>query len=654
MNKSYSYRLNDLFEELVAGKYHEVIDEAEKILQNDKTDVETRIEAKLAKSWSLYYLAEFEFREEYTEKALEAISEAYQMSLEIECAILMFDTIFMKIWSFSQINKHKEVVDTIEKANDIYEKLKKEHPILSKEKESFLLTLCYLKLYHKEYIIENYKYDFEKSIDYLNKALEINTETRNKGSVLNKVLTLILYYLIYKSYLRISNYSKAVECQQIALKIAEENKNEYWMSFIFQLIGQSYWLKGKYDLHLDFTMKSREVSEKQGNIRGVGASHHKIGIYYGEIGEWKKALKHSQKAYDILLKDVIIEKSEIIARITNNIAICYYMMGEFDKALTHYDKAIEYNTKRGDEGRVQLNHANRAVIHIQRGEFDIALKIYNEIAQYCRRRGFKLLLSNALWNLSFIYQSKGLFNKAHEKLVETLQIYDEIEIKTEITSVLYRLVLLSMEFDRIELAKKYFEELERKSEDVEYKSTKNQVLQAEAAILEKSSAARDRMRAELIYDQLLNEQLTYSVHMGIIFHLCELLLSELKISSDERILAKLQKHVNNLIELSTKNHITALIVESLWFKAQLSLLNLDFEKAKELLTQAQTIAEEKGLNRHTLKIMKSKEQLVQQLVELEDLEKESPTISKRMDAIKIENGFKEITNSQMFQFKQNI
>ena len=80
----------------------------------------------------------------------------------------------------------------------------------------------------------------------------------------------------------------------------------------------------------------------------------------------------------------------------------------------------------------------------------------------------------------------------------------------------------------------------------------------------------------------------------------------------------------------------------------------NFEKARELLTQALEVAENKGLNPLALKIIKSKEELIKQVMELEDLEKESPTISKRMDVIKIENGLKEIKSSEVFQFKQQI
>jgi len=192
MEEGFTFRLNDLFEELVAGKYHEVIDEAEKILQNDKTDVETRIEAMLAKSWSLYYLAEFEFREEYTEKALETISEAFLKSSEVRNTLLMFETIYIKYWTYCQNFEHKKAVECIETAKEIYNNLKGEFPEVSREYKTFLLSLNEMKLNHNEFVIENYKWIVDESICYLEEAWKLSLEYKTKGSIPNKLLTWIL------------------------------------------------------------------------------------------------------------------------------------------------------------------------------------------------------------------------------------------------------------------------------------------------------------------------------------------------------------------------------------------------------------------------------------------------------------------------------
>jgi hypothetical protein len=106
-----------------------------------------------------------------------------------------------------------------------------------------------------------------------------------------------------------------------------------------------------------------------------------------------------------------------------------------------------------------------------------------------------------------------------------------------------------------------------------------------------------------------------------------------------------------LIEIGAKNNSSLILVESLWFKSQLCLLNLDINKASELLTQALGIAERKGLNQLALRVSKFKEQLIQQKIELESLEKTIPNISKRMEVVKVENGFKELKSKEIFDFK---
>lgn len=654
MSETYSYRLNHLFEEIVQGKYYEVIAQVDEILKAKDISVEERIEALLAKSMSFEYLALFEFSNEYDDQILELISEAYRLSTEIDEIILIFDTIFVRSSFFSRNNEHREVDDDIETAIQIYERIKKEHKDLAVEKKAILLSLMDLRLFHKESLETDYKWNFKESISFLEEALEINTESIEIGTVLNKILTFVVHSQISLAYGRIGDFKKAIEYRNKQFELAKRENNKYIMSFMLRMIGESYWAKGELDLLLKYIEESKEISEKQNNIRGVGAAHHRIAVYYGSSGDWKECLKHNQKAYSILSEDGKNESSDIVTGLINNMAVCYYNFGEYDESLNYYDKAIEINTMLGNEIGVQLNYTNKALIYSIKGDFEKALELQEENLEYYERRGFKIALSKTLANIGWIYKYKGLFNKAHENLKEALRIVEEIDSKNVITTNLFFLVLLAIEFNKLELARDYFLELERKSDEIEYKITRNQVLQAEALILAKSTEIRDRLRAELIFEQLLDERQEYDVRLGIIFHLCELLLSELKNSSDVKVLAKLQKYINKMIDLATKNHISNLIVESLWFKAQLSMIILDFEKTNELLNQAQSLAEQKGLNRLTLKIIKTKEQTIQQQIELEDLEKESPSISKRMEKIKIENGLREITNSPMYQFKQNI
>ena len=654
MSESFHYRLNNLFEELLAGKYHAVIKKTDEILQNSETIIEERIEAMLAKSWSLYSLNTFELRAEYGKQALEIISEAFQRSLEAENILLMFDTIYLNILAYSLNDKHKSVIEHIETAKEIYEKLEVEYPELSKEKKTYLLSLLALESIHKESVIKDYILDFQESIGYLEEALQIIDEYLEKGTVLTKISTLFTYYRISNLYGPSAKYKKIEEYLKNLLKIAEENKNEYWISSIFQFLGRIYWFRGELDSFLQYTIKSLEMSEKHDNIRGIGHSHYNLGIYFSQIGELKKSLEHAQKAYDILSNDGKNKKTPIVSRIINNMAGCFANIGDYDKALAYYDEAIEINRLLRNDVLLHFILNSKSNILREAGSLNEALKLAKESMQYYRRRGFKRAYCISLWSIASTYQAKGMFDKSLKALSETLQIYDEIGNKTVIALILCSLISLAIEFDKKEMAKVYIKELEQRSEQMVSKIARDRILQAEALILSESFINKDRVQAVLIYEQLLDEQLLYSERLSIIIHLCKLLLSELKISSDERILTKLQKYVDKMIELSTENYIPRIIVESLWFKAQLSLLVLDFNESTNLLTQALDIAEEKGLKILINRIINAKEELIQQQIDLETLEKDSPSISKRMDAIEIENNFKKIQSLGIFQFKQHI
>ena len=128
-------------------------------------------------------------------------------------------------------------------------------------------------------------------------------------------------------------------------------------------------------------------------------------------------------------------------------------------------------------------------------------------------------------------------------------------------------------------------------------------------------------------------------------------MEEFKASSDSKILEKLQNSIDNLINLGKNANITQLIIDGLYFKSQLEIINLKFENAGESLTKALAIAEEKGYKKLALKIIKAKEKMIEDSIKLEEIKDSPNTFSKRMEIIKIENGFREIKTKDSYRFE---
>ncbi len=123
LEEGFSYRLKELVEMLVTGKYHRVLDKTNEILQKNDLIEEERIEVMIWKSNSLLSLSTYEFREGYLKEGADLIEEALQKSEEIKDILLMFDSLYCKIWSLSSESKYKEAFNGVEKIEEFYDNI---------------------------------------------------------------------------------------------------------------------------------------------------------------------------------------------------------------------------------------------------------------------------------------------------------------------------------------------------------------------------------------------------------------------------------------------------------------------------------------------------------------------------------------------------
>ena len=659
MTETVSRELKEIKHLTVVGKYYEAIEIIESFLELKELCEKDRVRALILQSKSFSMLARFEFREEYLKKSLELSELAFSLSKKTNDFISMFEA---KIWYLcvyyvlakpkvkGMRSKHpaftpKEFLEKLSELEKILNEIKTKEIPVPREIEALFSFIQSTKPQLKIYTIENHIWDYKETLKMLERSLQLIKGTENK-----EILMFVQWYKA-DAYSDIGDFSNAIKFYEEGLLIAEEFGNEHFVSFFLQEIGEAYRELGEFNRLFEYTTKALEIKEKQENVRGSGYSYSRLGVFYWMTGEWKKALEYSQKGYDILSEK---GKRERYNSMLNNIGVCQAAMGEYDEALKNYKIAYETNMKLGNTDGANMNLGNMSMVYTHKGDLDKALELSEENLAYYERSGSKILIAYSFFRIGFSYYHKGMKNKAIENLEKALVYRQEIGNKKDIIDTLYTLSSIASEFNMIDLATKYHEKLVEVTEETEYRNVKQLALLSEAIILKNSTTSRDKVKAEVLFKQILQEDLLFAFHIQALFHLCELQLKELKETSDEKILVKVQKNSSKLIEIGTSSNLPFLIVEILWFKSQLSLLDLNVEKARELLNQALQIAEERGFNRLALKIMKAKEQLVQQLIKLEDLEEESPSISKRMDVIKIENGFKKITSSEMFQFKQHI
>ncbi len=647
MAESISKELKEIEHLTIIGKYYEAIKNTENILELKELSEKERVRALILQSKSFSMLGKFEFREEYLQRSLELSLLAFNKSKKLNDLVFTAEALTWNVWVSSfglesmgvQKFEPNDFLEKEKQLNDIYEEMKIKEISVPKKTEALILLVLSLESYGKAEIIEQYSWDRKEDLELLEKGLKLINEVDNKEN------RMFLYWFKAQIFNDIGDYDNARNSYEFGLSIAEELSNEYFISFFLYQIGMIYWQMGELNLLYDFMIKSLEFRDKLGNIRGTGQIYFRLGVFYGETGEWKRALEHFQKGYDILSEKGKIESYNSLLM---NIGVCFSLMGDVEKALKYSQIAYETNRKLGKTRFAYQNLTNIGLIHASKGDLDKALELYEEILAYYEKTGYKIGIFGTFNNMGRLYFRKGMFYKAIEFCEKALVFFQDIGNKTAIISTLNYLAIISSEHNRRDLAEVYQEKLVEIAEDVEYKNIKRLSLVSEAVILKNSTKSRERIRAEVLLDQLLQEDLHLDLQTEVLFHLCDLLLKELKATSDEKILVKLQKYVSRLIEIGTAVNFPYLTCEILWFKSQLSLIDADLDTVKELLNQAQEIAEEKGFNLLALKIIKAKEQLIKQTIELEDLGMETSSISQKMNVIKVENGFKRIKNDERF------
>lgn len=414
--------------------------------------------------------------------------------------------------------------------------------------------------------------------------------------------------------------------------IAKRTGDKLSYAYTLDILAHAYYSLNDYKKFYDLHKEKLVIVEELGIKSMMARSYNQLGIYYLVTGDYDEALNYYKRGLEIYQNS----NNEIyIAFSQENCGYAFFLKGNFEKALEYYDKAFPVLVRNKPQ-EWQRILSDIASVLIQIGELDKALEYLDQLMTIYMglndQHGISLVLSEQ----GLIYWQKGMKEQALSLLEKSLEIRKKIGDKAREAATLSYLIQFSIELNNIELAMKYFESLDLINKEINNKHVNHYHKYSEALILKTSTNDRDRIKAELLFEQLVEEEAIYPVLVQVLLHLCELLLVDIQKTNNPDILRKINKHVNKLQELSEKNKSHILLVETLGLKAQLQLLEFDVENAKSLLLKAQTIAQENGLDRLVLDLLKQQENLTKQSIELKKLEQTQSTISSRMSVVNLE------------------
>ncbi|MFX1601291.1 MAG: tetratricopeptide repeat protein, partial [Promethearchaeota archaeon] len=210
----------------------------------------------------------------------------------------------------------------------------------------------------------------------------------------------------------------------------------------------------------------------------------------------------------------------------------------------------------------------KASIHLFKGEIQQALELNKRAYELAKDTDNKALISASLNNIANNFYHIKEYDKAIEYAKEAFKVRNNLPF----AGALGTLIDINVSRGDIKEAKVYLDQLRELSEKFDDKWTKTFYYSSKALILKSSLRARDRIKAEDIFKELaMNNTLLGETRMNAIIDLCDLYLTELRITNDPEIINEIYPYIQELLSIAKKQHLYLYLAETHLLQAKLSL-----------------------------------------------------------------------------------
>ena len=430
-------------------------------------------------------------------------------------------------------------------------------------------------------------------------------------------------------------YEKALSFAEEALEKCKDPDDCLAILDATNETAYSYWRLGKLEEANEVLDKNEPIVQKLKNkkIKTVINREARIyrirGVLYHTQGNFNEAERQYRKS--LSLWEEIGDKQEI-SSVLNNLGVLNRTKGELHKALGYYQKSLFLYKEFGNIDDIATSLNNIGNIFRYQGELDEALHYYKQSLDSWEEIGNSQFVSLAFYNIGEVYQQKGKFDTAKRYFKQSLTLREEIGNKQDIAMTLFYLISASLDSNNTKSAQRYLDRL-RYIESSEKNSFIRQLRKiAEASLLKTSPRMKHRVEAQELLQKVLEEEIVdHSLTVIALIGLSELLLEELKISGDQEVFTLLQAMVSSLFDIAKHQDSHNLLVKTYWLQSQMALVDLDLEKARELLNKAQEIAEKKGLRKLAINISSDHDSLLDQLSDWESFIDKKAGLKERLE-----------------------
>jgi serine phosphatase RsbU (regulator of sigma subunit) len=359
------------------------------------------------------------------------------------------------------------------------------------------------------------------------------------------------------SYALLSDHSEALQLVYDMVSYSDSVKSARMKAYCYRKIGLFYGKLNYFDKALEFTFKSADMFEKLNDKPGLANCYNNIGNFYNSKGEFTNDRLYFDRAIDYHLKCIDLRKSIHdslnVYNSYNNIGNVYNATGNYVKALEYYHLAYAAYLRQKDDNGIKMAMLNlgnaylKAAVKEKRPDFfRTARSYYQKLYDQIKNNGPDERYAEALIKLGQIHCEMDDMQRGLDMLLQGYGMAAKIKDKS--------------------LMKDAAEQL--------------------AMVYEKKGDAKNTLDYMHIYnafkDSLINEKNRSSIEQMQALYKSTQKDREIEKLNNERILQDEKLHRTRIITLATVGGLLLVLVLALVIFSRYNLK----KKANEQLSQA--------------------------------------------------------------------